>query len=272
MSLDQFYTKDEIAKECYNILLDNVKSFDNYDVLLEPSAGKGTFFKLLDNNKRDGIDLEPKFDGIKKMDFFDYIPDKKKKYLVVGNPPFGRVSSLAINFFNKAAEFADIIAFIIPRTFKRVSVQNKLNLNFKLMYNKDLPLKPCCFSPSMDAKCCFQIWKKSNEKRKKVIYDKSHKDFIFLKLGPLDKNDQPTPPLNADFAMKAYGSNCGEIVVDDLKDLCPKSWHWFKSNINVETLKKRFKSLDYSMSEDTVRQDSIGQQEVIFLYKEKYGE
>jgi len=269
--MDQFYTKDEIAVRCYNILFDKIKSFDKFDILLEPSAGNGSFFKLLDNKKREGIDIEPKFDGIKKMNFFDYIPDKKKIYLVIGNPPFGRISSQAINFFNKSAEFADIIAFIIPRTFNRTSVQNKLNLYFQLIYSENLPLKPCCFSPPINAKCCFQIWKKTDKKRKKMIYEKTHKDFSFLKFGPNDENNQPTPPLNADFVMKAYGSNCGKIVTNNLKNLRPKSWHWIKSNINIDTLKERFESLDYSMSQDTVRQDSIGQQEVIFLYKEKYG-
>ena len=71
------------------------------------------------------------------MNYFDYVPNKTKRYLVVGNPPFGKISSIAIKFFNKSAEYADCIAFIIPRTFKRVSVQNKLNLNFHLMYNED---------------------------------------------------------------------------------------------------------------------------------------
>lgn len=253
MPLDQFYTKDEIAVECYNDLLQKMISLDNFDILLEPSAGQGAFYKLLNPIKREGVDLEPKYDGVVKMNFFDYKPKKNKKYLVIGNPPFGKISSIAIDFFNNSAKFADVIAFIIPRTFKRVSVQNRLDLNFELIYNKDLPLKPCCFSPKMDAKCCFQIWKKTNVKRQLVVYDKTHDDFDFLKHGPNDGFGQPTPPNNADFAMKAYGSNCGEIVDKGLKDLRPKSWHWIKSNIDTTTLKNRFKTLDYSMSEDIGR-------------------
>lgn len=92
-----------------------------------------------------------------------------------------------------------------------------------------------------------------------------------VKLGEKDNNCQPTPPVGADFVIKAYGSNCGEIVTKKLDKLRPKSWHWIKSNINVETLKERFESLDYSISKDTVRQDSIGQQELIYLYTTKYG-
>ena len=186
------------------------------------------------------------------------LSQKKKKYLVIGNPPFGRVSSLAVRFFNKSAEFANVIAFIIPRTFKRVSIQNKLDLNFELVYNEDLPITPCCFTPKMTAKCCFQIWVKRRTKRKKITYDKTHNDFKFLKHGPKDNNNQPTPPKNCDFVIKAYGVNCGEVIDKGLEMLKPKSWHWLKSNINIELLKNRFKQLDYSISKDTVRQDSFG--------------
>ena len=268
-SLDQFYTNENVAKKCLKILNDKV-DIVNYNIYLEPSAGKGSFFKLLDKSKRIGIDLEPKYEGIKKMDYFSFIPEKDKTYLVIGNPPFGKISSLAVKFFNKSAKFADCIAFIIPRTFKRVSIQNKLNMNFKLIYNEDLPLKPCCFTPKMNAKCCFQIWKKTEIPRKIIIYDKTHPHFTFLKHGPKDERNQPTPPIGADFVIKAYGSNCGEIKDKELDKLRPKSWHWIKSNINIDVIKNRFKSLDYSISKDTVRQDSIGQKELIFIYKLKF--
>lgn len=269
--LDQFYTKPDIALKCYH-KLQELTNIHDYDTHLEPSAGSGSFYDLMDETKRVGLDIEPQKEGIVQMDFFQYQPIEGNRYLTIGNPPFGRVSSLAVQFFNKSAEFSDCIAFIIPRTFKRVSIQNKLDLNFKLIYNEDLPIRPCCFTPNMTAKCCFQIWIKTEEKRQVVEYKKSHPDFTFMKHGPKDHHNQPTPPTNADFALKAYGSHCGEIVDTDLDTLRPKSWHWIRSNIDVNTLKKRFKQLDYSMSEDTVRQDSLGQQELIYLYILKFGE
>ena len=268
--LDQFYTNKDIASKYYNKLTQLI-NINDFDIHLEPSAGGGAFFNIMDNTKRIGLDIEPQKAGILKMDFFDYKPLQHKNYLVIGNPPFGKVSSLAVRFFNKSAEFANCIAFIIPRTFKRVSIQNKLNLNFKLIYNEDLPITPCCFTPKMTAKCCFQIWEKKETKRKKIIYDKTHSDFKFLKHGPKDNNNQPTPPQNCDFVIKAYGVNCGEIIDVNLDLLRPKSWHWIKSNIDVQELKNRFKQLDYSMSKDTVRQDSLGQQELIYLYKTTFG-
>lgn len=268
-TLDQFYTKPNVAIDCYAKLQELV-DLSNYDYHLEPSAGNGSFYKLLDKDKRIGIDIEPKYDGLIKMDYFNYIPGGGKKYIVIGNPPFGRISSLAVKFFNKSAEFADCIAFIIPKTFKRVSVQNKLNLNFKLIYNEDLPLDPCCFTPKMSAKCCFQIWLKVDNPRAIIKYSKTHNDFAFMKHGPKDEKSQPTPPEGADFVVKAYGSNCGKIKETELDTLRPKSWHWIKSNIDKQVLKTRISNLDFSISKDTVRQDSLGQQELIHIYKLKY--
>jgi len=267
--LDQFYTNKDIALKCYN-KLNEIINLNEYDIHLEPSAGSGSFFNIMDNTKKIGLDIEPKEKDIIKMNFFDYKPKEEKKYLVIGNPPFGRVSSLAVKFFNKSAEFANCIAFIIPRTFKRVSIQNNLDLHFDLVYNEDLPITPCCFTPKMTAKCCFQIWVKKETKRKKIIYDKTHCDFKFLKHGPKDNKNQPTPPQNCDFVIKAYGANCGEIIDTELQLLRPKSWHWIKANIDIKELIERFNKLDYSISKDTVRQDSIGQQDLIYLYKQKF--
>ena len=265
--MDQFYTKKNTAEKCYKILSEKI-DLGQFDILLEPSAGTGSFFKLLPTETRLGLDIDPKCNGIIKKDYLEFEPDPDKSYIVMGNPPFGKNSSMAVKFFVHS-KFAEVIAFILPRTFKRISIQNKLPKKFHMIFNEDLPLDPCCFTPKMSAKCSFQIWIKSKINRNIVKMDKVHHDFTFLKLGKKDENHQPTPPDNADFALKAYGSNCGEIIDDAEKmtNLRPKSWHWIKSNINVHKLKKNMKKIDYGVSKDTVRQDSIGQQELIYLYK-----
>ena len=203
------------------------------------------------------------------MDFFNYTPaTDKKKILVIGNPPFGKVSSTAIKFFNHSAKWANVIAFIIPRTFRKPSVQNKLDNMFHLIYDEDVPTKPCSFTPPMMVKCCFQIWEKKTFDRAIVNLSTKHKDWEFLSFGPLDKNGQPTPPLGADFAMRAYGGKIGEIQKTKLDELRPKSWHWIKSNINQDELIKRFNKLDYSNSLNTARQNSMGRGELVRLYSD----
>jgi len=278
--LDKFYTVPRVVNMCLSIIEKSKWSaWDKWDLVIEPSAGNGAFLLKIPTNKKIGIDIAPEHIDIIKGDFLKYMPDttltttqrlSTGQILVIGNPPFGRVSSLAIKFFNHAAKFASVIAFIVPRTFRRISVQNKLNLNFHIILDEEIPTSPCAFNPPMMAKCCFQIWEKRNDSRAFVDLPTSHDDWEFLSNGPADNNGQPTPPANADFAIRAYGGKCGEIMAENLNILRPKSWHWIKSNIDKEELKKRFKSLNYDISMDTARQNSIGRGELVKIYTEMY--
>lgn len=269
--LDKFYTVPSVAKGCLQKVGARY-SWDSWDLVLEPSAGNGSFFLQIPTSKKLGIDLVPENPQIQKQDFFTFVPTISGRILVVGNPPFGRVSSLAIQFFQHAATFSSVIAFIVPRTFRRRSVQNKLNRSFHLVEDFELPLQPCAFSPPMMAKCCFQIWEKSAEPRTIVDLPLTHPHWTFLPYGPLDVSGQPTPPSNADFAIRAYGGKCGEVWILELETLRPKSWHWIKSSIDMNVLVQRFQSLDYSISHDTARQNSIGRAELVFLYRQAFGD
>ena len=258
MNLDQFYTKPDIAQLCCDLI-----DFSEYESILEPSAGTGAFLELLPKEKRVGIDLEPKHPEIAEQDFFLY---KGTESLVIGNPPFGRVSSLAIKFFNHAATFADTIAFIIPRTFRRVSVQNKLSLDFHLVEDIEIPIGS--FIPEkMAAKCCFQVWKRRDVKRELVILPLTHSDFEVLSF--ITVEGKPAAPANIDFAVRAYGGNIGTISLD-IEDLAPKSWHFIRSP-KAEDIIDNFEQLDYyPLASWTARQDSIGKADLIYLYNKKF--
>jgi predicted RNA methylase len=268
--LDKFYTIPTIAEKCLQKIGD-MYSWSDWDIVVEPSAGNGSFLTRIPTNNCIGIDICPEHNDIIKQDFLTYLPPANlQKILVIGNPPFGRVSSLAVKFFNHAANWANVIAFILPRTFRRISVQNKLNTNFKLVFDEDIPMYPCSFEPPMMAKCCFQVWEKSDISRDIVELSKRHNDWDFLGFGPKDTNGQPTPPEDADFAIRAYGGKCGQIVDTELELLRPKSWHWIKCNIDKNTLIQRFMSLDYTLSQDTARQNSIGRGELVKLYSQMF--
>ena len=264
--LDKFYTVPSVAKECLSKVGERF-SWDSWDLIVEPSAGNGSFFLQIPSPKKIGLDIRPDHSEIQTQDFFQFQPSEPfQKVLVVGNPPFGKSCSLAVKFFNHAATFASIIAFIVPRTFRRVSIQNKLDLSFHLLYDQELPLEPCAFSPPMMAKCCFQIWEKRTNTRTQVHLPLTHPDWTFLPYGPLDADRQPTPPKNADFALRAYGGRCGHLQTTHLETLRPKSWHWIQCNLSKSLLLDRFASLDYSISQDTARQNSIGRAELVALY------
>mgnify|MGYP005991815703 CR=1 FL=1 len=266
--LDQFYTNVDVSLSCIDSLGAQFK-WDTWDLVIEPSAGNGSFSTQIPTDVV-ALDISPGHDSITKQDFFEYSPDDQtKNILVVGNPPFGKSCSLAIKFFNHAAEWANVIAFIIPRTFRRTSVQNKLNLNFHVVSDVDIQTKPCAFNPPMSVKCCFQIWERKPDARLPVLLPTTHDDWEFLKFGPIDANNQPTPPDGADFAIRAYGGKCGEIVTENLDTLRPKSWHWIKTTIVEKTqLINKFKKLDYSICLNTARQNSIGKADLISLYSQ----
>jgi len=268
--LDKFYTVPSVAKECLSKVAERF-SWNSWDLIVEPSAGNGSFFLQIPSSKKIGLDIRPDHSEIQTLDFFQFQPSEPfEKVLVVGNPPFGKSCSLAVKFFNHAATFASVVAFIVPRTFRRVSIQNKLDLSFHLIYDQELPLEPCSFSPPMMAKCCFQIWQKNSISRTIQVLPHQHPDWIFLPFGPIGSDGQPTPPSNADFAIRAYGGKCGEICVDNLFQLRPKSWHWIRSSIHKNLLISRFKSLDYSISQNTARQNSLGRSELVQLYQESF--
>ena len=62
--LDQFYTCPHYALEFYNNI-SNLLLMADYDIILEPSAGDGSFYNLLDE-RRIGIDICPKNQGMGK--------------------------------------------------------------------------------------------------------------------------------------------------------------------------------------------------------------
>lgn len=242
--LDQYYTNKKYAKYVLDIVSKKIQ-LNKYDILFEPSAGTGSFYNLLDNKKRIGIDLEPKCKGIIKKDFFEYDYSKLKgKVLTIGNPPFGKNSSLAVKFFNTASKFSDTIAFIIPRTFNKASIQSKLNSKFHLLFNEDVPDNSFIYNEKeYNVWCCFQIWvKKSYDRKKQKRYSiKDVKNYFKL-----------TNKDNSDFAIQRVGNAAGKIKNIDYKKYAKASHYFIKSN-NSTTL-NTFKKCNF----DNVKYNTVG--------------
>lgn len=258
---DKFYTSEHIVKYCLEQLTIFYK-FTEFDLVIEPSAGSGNFLLNIEHKNKIGLDIKPEHKSIIKQDFFTYTPEENKflNILTIGNPPFGKVCSLAIKFFNHASKFSNIIAFVIPRSFRKTSIQNKLSDNFDLIHDVDIPIKPDTFDPPINIKCCFQIWIRNSIKREILKLDLTHEDWTFL-------NYKSDDVCTSDFAIRAYGSNCGQICETEFDILNPKGWHFIKSKIDIDILKNKFRSLNFVKSENTARQNSLGKAELIELYK-----
>lgn len=252
--LDQFYTNKDIALQCYELLKGLLKEHNiKPSTWLEPSAGAGAFFSIIKEEKL-GIDIDPKIENVIKSDFLEY-DLQNEEYITIGNPPFGKNSSLAIKFFNKCALASQVVAFIVPKTFKKDSVQNKLDKNMHLVFEWDVPVNSFNIKKEVvDVPCVFQVWVKKPELREKHEKAIVSVDFTF------------TDRHSADFAFQRVGAKAGAIkdpkVFADIADAS----HIFIAAAQPEVA-KILKVIDWSdVKFNTAGNPSISKTELIHVY------
>ena len=240
-NLDKFYTKPEIAQFCLNHL-----DITKYDNIIEPSAGNGSFLKLLPANAI-GYDIAPEGEKIIKADFLKLTFDLKGSTLVIGNPPFGVQNNLAIDFFNKSAQFATTIAFIVPRSFRKISIQNRLNLNFKLVSDIDLPEKSfTLLGTEYNLPTCFQIWERQPIPRLIIKPKMSSKYIIFTKDIEI-----------ADFRIQRVGGQAGKAFLDKNGAVSSNYYIINKSKYSTEQLIQIINNICFPTISDTVGPKSL---------------
>lgn len=197
--LDKFYTKPAVALECIQAL-----DLNSYAEIIEPSAGSGAFSNQIPGCT--AYDLDPEDASITKADWFtiDRTRVEGKKILVIGNPPFGQQNNLAVAFINHAAKFADTVAFILPKSFMKDSVQKLLNPH--LFLRSSVILQKNSFElegQDMDVPCVFQIWDYNpNATRAAVIVPRAA-GFKFVK-----------KDANPNLYIQRVGGNAGKAGVD----------------------------------------------------------
>jgi hypothetical protein len=251
MELDQYYTRPEQAEKCFE-LVSTKGTPETY--WLEPSAGTGAFFKLFPA-KRIGYDLQPKFEDVVEGDFLltDLSLLVGQDVITVGNPPFGRNANLAVQFFNRCASISRIVAMILPRTFRKPSIQNRLDRSFRLVSDDTLPaFSFIADGEPYDVPCCFQIWERSDEVRARIDTPTTHPDFTFCKRH------------EGDFAVQRVGAAAGKVktISDSFKD--PS--HYFIKD-HVGNVREIMEGLDFSgVKYETAGNPSISKGELIDLY------
>lgn len=246
--LDKFYTKPTIVTDCILNFEKIYPNWNDWNLVIEPSAGSGHIYTQIPTDKKIGLDLLPEHENIIKQNYFDYNPPSniKDKILVFGNPPFGSSCSLAIKFFNHSAKYADVIAFIIPLSFRRDSVIRRLNKKFHLI--SDMTLPTSSFIPNTLVKCCFQVWKKEDFNREPVFNQTTHYDFKIL-------NHNETLTQDADFCIQQKGVYAGRLIHKLSKEFNDKKVYktgylYIKSNINPELLFNRMRNLDLTKTQE----------------------
>jgi hypothetical protein len=258
--IDKFYTKPEIANLCIKNLLKLNLIDKTKDYIIEPSAGNGSFISYIKNicNNYIFYDIKPENKLIECQDFLNYDYSKcnnYKKIHIIGNPPFGRQSSLAIKFIKKCCLFANTISFILPKSFKKDSMKKYFALNYHLRLTIDIPNNSFLVNNiEYNVPCIFQVWE--YKKNERIIKKKLKPiNFIFVK-----KTEHP------DISFRRVGVYAGKIM-KETNDKSSQS-HYFIKFTNDKTIGENLNKLTniYFDNDNTVGPKSISKQELIFEF------
>ena len=256
---EQYYTPADLAEKLMAEVQALVPDLAKRTVI-EPAGGTGAFIRAA---QKFGVtnflsfDIEPKHALVKKADFLG----KKivaKDAVTISNPPFGRNNSLSIPFFNKAADNSEFICFIVPRSWRKWSVINRLDRRFHLVADHDILIDYVDetgerLSKRTSLSTCFQIWQRREDLRPLVkVQD----------LGLIEKCE----PEVADVALTIFGFGCGKVRTDF--DRKPNSTVMFLRLIHPEAL-AALKSVDFNrFSKNTAYTAALSWPEINYLLNE----
>lgn len=264
--LDKYYTKPEVAKQLVETFLKHVPHNRN-DVFIEPAAGAGAFIPFIKplSKHTHFFDIMPDDDQHKRIVKQDYLQLDTKSFLnrnrkihvnkirVIGNPPFGRQAGMAKRFIAKSASFADTIAFVLPKSFKKTSMQASFPLNWHLKHQHDI--KENAFTVNnrdLDVPSVFQIWYRDDTKKRRVPKRLEPVGFRFV-----HKTDSP------DFAIRRIGFYAGNVDTNP-SDKSEESHLFVKVNKKkvLKHIQSSFDRLTFSHG-NTVGPRSVSKQELL---------
>jgi len=252
---DAYFTRADVVQTCMTQLKAQLKRFRiaaTKRLYLEPSAGAGAWLDALPKGVAyQAYDIKPSADGIEQANFYDVtVPDG---CIVIGNPPFGFMAKEAVGFFNHAATGADVIAFIVPRTFKKQSIQNKLDTAFHLKFEQDLPAYAFeVDGVPHDVPCVFQIWRRQVKPRAIVKISIDNPWFEF------------TIPAAADFSVRRVGGQAGRVL--NGTDHSKSSTYFIRCKQQPALVRKALERIDRSVVDDTAGVRSISKQELVAAF------
>ena len=239
---DKYYTPSELAKYIVNKTKEIIGE-KNITEWLEPSAGSGVFLDYLPEGTL-AYDIEPEDDKgrIIKQDYLSLDLEYKKGRCVIGNPPFGFMTKLIIQFYKKSIQMGDYISFIMPLSFKD---NTKQVFDFDLIHSEDLGLR---VYSEINIHCCFNIYKRPNDGLNKNKINKIKlRDLSIVEIRLGNKEC-----LDYDYAICAWGSVGKQITNPNSKQYAKEFYFKINNNKlknNILTLLKKVNWIkEYSMT------------------------
>lgn len=127
----------------------------------------------------------------------------KSPDLIFTNPPFGRAGSLALKFLQKAATECNRLAFILPASFRKISLLDRIPKDFALVGDFSLPNQNYLLPDGTTRKVLttFQLWERSPQKRPSLS-----------RLAPYQTYTKRVSPSEAQFAFRTQGASAGRVL------------------------------------------------------------
>jgi predicted RNA methylase len=261
---EQYYTPKPLALELVAQIEKVLGSLAGKTVL-EPAGGTGAFIEAVQAKSVARVisfDIEPLHELVSVGDFLEQ-EIKESNLITISNPPFGRNNSLSIPFFNHAAKVSDAICFIVPRSWRKWSVTNRLDLGFESALDLDLEIDyvdaaGTPLSNKNHLATCFQIWKKADAPRSLVrVTD----------MGIIEK----VSPEQADVSLTIFGYGCGKLKTQ-FEPVANTTQMFLK--LNHPQALAALESVDYSkFFKNTAYTEALSLQEINYLLNEEiYGD
>lgn len=259
---DKFYTNPAVVRICMEYIRSNV-AIQPDDIIIEPSAGNGAFLSEIERISEHSFfyDIEPDHPRISQADFLDVDLDILRKFVdgnrkihFIGNPPFGRQSCLAFLFIKKCVKYADSISFILPKSFKKESMQRHFPKCFHLVFEADLLENAFLVNGKVhDVPCVFQIWEKQMTERD-ILARLEPVGFVFVKK---DGN------VDGDISFRRVGVNAG-MIDTEWREKSEQSHYFIRFTNGLDLLEniRRVRCAEFLFN-NTVGPKSISKQELI---------
>lgn len=262
-TIDKYYTNPKVVALCIERIKRHIEIDKERDIIIEPSAGNGAFIEdiktLLNANNNNTLfyDIEPEHTDIIAQNYILLDTSAVVKDMcgvgrihIIGNPPFGRQSSIAISFIKKSSAFCHTISFILPKSFKKDSLKKTFPLEFHLIYEMDLPENAFLVNGTeYNVPCIFQIWEKRAENRDRV------EKLVPVHFQFVKQNENP------DISFRRVGVNAGAISVGDIDKKSPQSHYFIRFTAGAVDIEK-LRTITFEFN-NTVGPKSISKQELI---------
>ena len=198
MRLDQHFTRKTVAVELVQSLIHRLDPTRSRRYI-EPACGRGAFVEALaiagvPQDHIRTVEIDGALPADVHQDFLETTREslgianwKRETTIVIGNPPFGRSGCRARQFLTKAAQYANWICFVVPRSMRGAHGCTNIEPRLELIHEREIGDR----FDTTRAKCNWQEWIVLPEGRKgrRPVEDNVDTRELYELVHSMDRHD-----------------------------------------------------------------------------------